>query len=118
MDESGIRPAGDALALRMAAAPRLAAGEAAHARLEQWLAEIAATPAGGTLARLLTDHPTVRTLIAALADGAPYLWDLACADPARLAGLLQSEPDRRFVDLLADATRGLAAAAGGAQVRR
>ena len=47
------------LARRIAAAPQLSSAEAAHARVEDWLAEIAGTAAGKALARLLADHPTV-----------------------------------------------------------
>jgi len=93
------------LARRITVAPKLSAAEAAHARVEDWLAEIARAPAGKTLGRLFADHPTVKTLMAALAEGSPYLWELACADRERLVAILESEPERRFGDLLADARR-------------
>ena len=46
----------DALARRIASAPQLRAPDAAHARVADWLAEIAETSAGEVLARLLAEH--------------------------------------------------------------
>ena len=111
--------AGEAsLARRIVAAPRLSSAEAAHARVEEWLAEIAGTAAGRALARLLADHPTVKTLVAALADGSPYLFDLARADGERLLAMLASEPELRFRELIADARRMIPAAGDDAEVMR
>ncbi len=111
--------AGEAsLARRIVAAPRLSSAEAAHARVEEWLAEIAGTAAGRALARLLADHPTVKTLVAALADGSPYLFDLARADGERLLAILASEPELRFRELIADARRMIPAAGNDTEVMR
>jgi [glutamine synthetase] adenylyltransferase / [glutamine synthetase]-adenylyl-L-tyrosine phosphorylase len=111
--------AGEAsLARRIVAAPLLSSAAAAHARVEEWLAEVAGTAAGRALARLLADHPTVKTLVAALADGSPYLFDLARADCERLLALLVSEPERRFRELIAEAARMIAAAGDEAEVMR
>src|SRR6266540_657829 len=106
------------LARRITVAPKLSAAEAAHARVEDWLAEIARAPAGKTLGRLFADHPTVKTLMAALAEGSPYLWELACADRERLVAILESEPERRFGDLLADARRMIPTIGDEAEVTR
>ena len=106
------------LARRVTAAPYLSDAGEAHARLEIWLAEIAGTPAGKVLERLLADHPKINALIAGLAEGSPHLWDLTRADPARLVTLLQSDPDRRFDAILAGATRAIAAATDEAEVMR
>jgi glutamate-ammonia-ligase adenylyltransferase len=105
------------LARRIVAAPALSSAEAAQARLGDWLAEIAGSAAGRALAELFADHPTVRSLIAALADGSPYLFDLARADGERLAALLACEPELRFRELLADARRTIPAA-GEAEAMR
>ncbi len=78
-------------------------------RVADWLAEIAPTAAGSELARLFADHPAVEDLIARFAQGAPYLWDLVRADPARLAALLASDPGERFEAILAQAARAAAA---------
>jgi glutamate-ammonia-ligase adenylyltransferase len=108
----------DALARRIAAAPYLRAPDAAHARVEEWLAEIADAPAGRALARLLADHPTLNALIAGLAEGSPDLWDRARAAPERLLALLEAAPERRFDDILVGARRAIAATRDEAQVMR
>ena len=118
MNESGTHETKGTLAQRTVAAPQLTAAEVAHARVERWLAEIASSAAGRTLARLLAAHPTLNTLMAGVAEGSPYLWELARADPERLVALLESEPERRFHDLLADAARLIPAAGDEAEVMR
>jgi len=85
------------------ALPRVPAADAAQARVSAWLADIAVEPAAAALAGLLADQAAVRGLIAGFAEGAPYLWDLARAEPARLLTLLQSDPDARFDEILAGA---------------
>jgi glutamate-ammonia-ligase adenylyltransferase len=95
------------LARRIAAAP-LHAADTAPARVQDWLAEIAGTPAGKTLPRLLAAHPTLNALVTGLAEGSPYLWDLIRGEPERLVALLESEPERRFDDIIAQATREIA----------
>lgn len=77
--------------------------------VEAWLAEIAHTAAGATLRTMLAERPKVQALLAGLAEGSPYLWDLARADPERLTALLESDPDCRLEAIIADATRGIAA---------
>ena len=100
---------GGSLAQGITTAPQLRAADADHARVHHWLAEIAGTPAGKTLAQLFAAHPMLGTLMMGLAEGSPYLWELARADPERLAVLLESEPERRFDDVLADTRRASAA---------
>src|SRR4051794_5090141 len=106
------------LARRIAAAPSLADAEAAHARVEGWIAELAATPAGETLKRVLADHPIVGALLAGVVEGSPHLWDMARSDPERLAAILQCDPDSRFDAILSNATRAIAAASEEAEVMR
>jgi glutamate-ammonia-ligase adenylyltransferase len=106
------------LARRIAAAPSLGDAEAAHARVEGWIGELAGTPVGETLKRLLADHPIVGALLAGVAEGSPHLWDMVRADPERLVAILQCDPDSRFDSILADATRAIAAAAEEAEVMR
>jgi glutamate-ammonia-ligase adenylyltransferase len=106
------------LARRIAAAPRLLAENEARARVTGWLAEISHDPAGKTLKRLLADHPMLNSVLAGIAEGSPYLWELARADPVRLAILFKSDPERRFATILADATRAIAATDDDAAVMR
>src|SRR5258708_24382647 len=98
--EQSTLQAGRLLATSIAL-PRVPASDAAQARVSDWLADIAEQPAAAALARLLADQAAVRGLIVGFAEGAPYLWDLARAEPARLLTLLQSDPDARFDEILA-----------------
>jgi [glutamine synthetase] adenylyltransferase / [glutamine synthetase]-adenylyl-L-tyrosine phosphorylase len=106
------------LARRIAVAPPLHAAEEARARVEDWLAEIAATPAGAALRHLLAEHPALTALLAALAEGSPYLWELARKEPQRLLALLEADPERCFDDGLAAARRTIAATRDEAEVMR
>ena len=67
------------------------------------MAKISGTPVGAALKRALADHPNLFALIAGLAEGSPYLWELVRADPDRLVALLDSDPDRRLNAIIADA---------------
>src|SRR5271155_218054 len=99
MEHSTTRPAEPAdraeasLARRIELAARLGLllGAEAQARVAAWLREIAVEPAGATLAQLLRDHPGVNRLIVGFAESAPYLWELARAEPVRLVTLLESD---------------------------
>src|SRR5712692_9502192 len=86
-------PAGRTLAHRIAAAPLSSAPMEARRKISAWLTEIARTAAGKNLKRLLAGSPKLQSLTEGLADGSPYLWELASAEPARLLALLQSDPD-------------------------
>jgi [glutamine synthetase] adenylyltransferase / [glutamine synthetase]-adenylyl-L-tyrosine phosphorylase len=103
---------------RIVAAPQLCAPHQADARISGWLAEIVGAPAGKTIERLLDEHPTVGALIAGLADGSPYLWQLTRAEPQRLVALLESEPERRFDELLGETARRVDATDDEAEVMR
>jgi [glutamine synthetase] adenylyltransferase / [glutamine synthetase]-adenylyl-L-tyrosine phosphorylase len=118
MDRGALDSGQGLLAWRVTAAPCLAAPDAAHARVVGWLAEIADTPAGKALTRLLADHPILAALIAGLAEGSPDLWDRARAAPQRLLALLEAEPARRFDDILVHAKQAIAATRDEAQVMR
>lgn len=88
---------------RMTTAPQMIDPERpcpAYLDFEQCVA--AASPSSGQegLSELL-GHGLVRRLIAAIAEGSPYLMNLIRRDPDRLEGLLRSCPDRRL-DLLRD----------------
>ncbi|KQZ01638.1 bifunctional glutamine-synthetase adenylyltransferase/deadenyltransferase [Pseudolabrys sp. Root1462] len=99
--------AGLTLAERIVSAPFLNDGEAAHARVADWLN--AATEAA-ELRALLTARPMVATLIASLAESSPFLWDLVTADPARFLALMNADPDAHLAGLLATQGRSAAAA--------
>ena len=111
-------PPESTLAQRMVAAPCLTAAREAHARVADWLAEIADSPAGKTLARRVADHPMLDALLAGIAEGSPYLWDLVEAAPERLASLLAAAPERRFDEMLAATMQAIAASTDEACVMR
>ena len=92
------------LARQIAAAPCVEAGEEARARLTDWLAEVADAPAGDALRRLIAGNPALEALLTGLAGGSSYLWDLVRASPQRLLALIEAEPERRFADILAEAS--------------
>ncbi len=104
------QPAGQRLASAVTDAPRLADREAAQDRLAEWLSDIARSAAGKSLKQLIGDAPKAEALLLGLADGSPYLWDLAMADPDRLLRLLTSEPDGHLSALLMKSAKAVAAA--------
>jgi glutamate-ammonia-ligase adenylyltransferase len=104
------------LAPRVVSAPALSAPDAARKRFDDWLGELGSDPATATLRRLLAAHPPVRALLLGLADASPYLWELASVDPARLAGLLESDPDVRLDVIVAEALTAIAATTDEARV--
>src|SRR6516225_7375776 len=106
------------LVRRIGAAPQLQAADEARARVNEWLAEIVDLPAGKTLTRLAAAHPRLAALMTGLADGSPYLWGLVRASPERFVALLEAEPERRFRDILADASGAIAATRDEAEVMR
>ena len=110
--------AGSSLAARISTAPHLPEILAARRKCDEWLAGIAGIEAGKTLAHIFKTFPKTRTLIAGVADYSPYLWDMAESDPDRLAALLQSSPDDRFVQLLHDTRIALAATEDEADAMR
>ena len=85
------------------AAPHALADDAGRTRVAAWLFELVDDDAARTLRHIVAVHPPVRALIDAVASSSTYLWDLVRADPARLAALLQSDPDERLAHMRADA---------------
>ena len=77
-------------ALAVTDAPRLTDRKAAQARFAEWLAETGRKPAGKALKSLLAASPKVEALLLGLADGSPYLWDLAAAAPATSRARIES----------------------------
>lgn len=98
-----------ALVRRFAAAPSTASPAGAAARVAQWTTGIARTPAGKALKPLIAEHPALKAMLQAVADGSPYLWDLATADPQRLLRLLTADPDAHLAALLQETGAAVAA---------
>src|SRR5262245_25196100 len=97
------------LAERVAEAPRLASAKEAKARLAEWLAGIARNEPGKALKRLIEGAPKVEALLAGLADGSPFLWELATADAPRLLAVLNADLDTHLAALLSRAARAVPA---------
>jgi glutamate-ammonia-ligase adenylyltransferase len=106
------------LAQQVVEAPRLFAPKEARARVAGWLAEIGRTEPGKALKRLNAASTKVEALLAGIADGSPFLWDLAAADPARLARILDSDPDAHFASLLQGTSRAVSATKDEAEAMR
>src|SRR5215471_11936904 len=111
---SGQAEADRSLAGRIVTAPQLQSASDARKRLNVWLTDIGKgrrKAAANTISELLRSKPKVRDLMLGLAEGSPFLWDLAGGDPRRLADLLQADPDQRLQILCQDMIQGVASAA-------
>jgi glutamate-ammonia-ligase adenylyltransferase len=89
-----------------------------HSRVTEWFSGIGRTAAGKAIAALAKAHPPLANLLGGVADAAPYLWDLAGADPARFLRLLSRDVEEEFAALLATARQAAAAAKGSAALMR
>ncbi|CAH1669698.1 MULTISPECIES: bifunctional [glutamine synthetase] adenylyltransferase/[glutamine synthetase]-adenylyl-L-tyrosine phosphorylase [unclassified Chelatococcus] len=76
--------------------------EAAGRRLDDLIADVARHVPSLQLAERLTQWPSARDMLLALADHSSFLWSLATADPARLLGLLNDDPETRRQRILAE----------------
>jgi len=97
---------------RIGTAPLLADHEAARERFDTWLRD----SESDDLHVILDGTPAVRALLIGLADGSPYLWDLASTDAVRLVRLLNAEPETHLATLLAETGARVPAAADDAEV--
>jgi glutamate-ammonia-ligase adenylyltransferase len=98
------------LAVRVATAPLLSSPKEARHKVGAWLRDIGRTAAGRNLKQLLAGSKPLLSLLEGIADGSPYLWDLASAEPARLLLLLHSDPDDRLATLLSTTATAVAGA--------
>ena len=107
-------PSSATLAASIKAAPKLFNPKGARACVDGWLAEIARTRSGKALKELLAPSKSrtlgVAGVVAGIAEGSPYLWDLIRADPERFLALLEADPEVRFAALLAEMEHGARAA--------
>src|SRR5437763_1311595 len=96
------------LAGRIKTAPKPSAPDEAHARVAEWLAEIARGGAGKAIRQLFVPakgNSKLADMVAAIAQGSPYLWDLIRHDPDRFLAVLESEPEAQFAALIAEVER-------------
>jgi glutamate-ammonia-ligase adenylyltransferase len=106
------------LASAIAHAPKLSDRAAARVRVTEWLDEVGRSAAGKALSRLLDGAAKTEALILGLADGSPYLWELASSKPARLLALLNSDPDAHLSGLLAKFAKAIDATGDEAEAMR
>jgi glutamate-ammonia-ligase adenylyltransferase len=105
------------LAGRMAGAvPR--ASRQGRTAVSGWLSGIAPTAPGKALVALLAEHAALKKTLEGIALSAPYLWDLARADPARLLRLLANDPETELAALVVGMREAVAAAKSAAAVMR
>jgi len=119
--KSGKRPISKgedgALVRRLAGAlPRVSAQ--GGKRSAEWLSSIAGSAAGKALKSLIPAQPRLGALLSGIAGASPYLWDLICADPARLLRLLTTNPEAELAALLKATQRSGATARGTASLMR
>jgi glutamate-ammonia-ligase adenylyltransferase len=89
-----------------------------RARMRQWLAGSARTTAGRALAASVAKHPPAAIILGAIAETAPYLWDLVQADPARALSFFGKDPEEKFAALIDETRKAAAAARGSAPLMR
>src|ERR671916_3322713 len=80
------------LAERIASPPPLADAKRAQAKLADLLARAKETPGSEALLPYL-EKGSFRDLLLAIADHSPFLWQLAMAEPARLARFASEAPE-------------------------
>jgi glutamate-ammonia-ligase adenylyltransferase len=91
------------LAARLASAPLVGDTAVAGQRLEDLLAH-------EEVAALASAVPLVGRILAGIAGGSPFLYDLALGDPPRLARLFLEAPEERLQALIRDTRAAVAAA--------
>ena len=95
----GTRTVGPALADRISTAPKPVNRTAARARVSDWIAGLG-SPEAKSIKGLLANYPTVSTILEGIAEGSPYLWELARHEPKRLLRVLQADPDKHLSAIL------------------
>ncbi|MGE0750240.1 MAG: bifunctional [glutamine synthetase] adenylyltransferase/[glutamine synthetase]-adenylyl-L-tyrosine phosphorylase [Variibacter sp.] len=112
-----VEGSGASLASHVVAAPQLSSAARARETVAEWLASLqdADVALHGRLAALLAANTKLRTLLEALSESAPFLWDLASRDATRLVAILDSDPDAGFAALLVDAAAAMRTASSEAE---
>jgi [glutamine synthetase] adenylyltransferase / [glutamine synthetase]-adenylyl-L-tyrosine phosphorylase len=82
----------------------------ARKAVSEWLSEVDRGTSDKALESLVEDHRALATVMAGIAEAAPYLWDLIRADLPRTVRLLTHEPEAALATLLAETYRAAAAA--------
>ena len=115
---SKAKPGGGAsLAARIVVAPQLSDADSARRRVAEWLGGLPPDE-GRALNALLAAHPLIVTLLEALSESSPFLWEVVSQDATRLLRVLQSDPETHFTALLAEHGRAAATSLDDMQAMR
>lgn len=115
---SPASPVSQALAAAIRTAPYPSGEASARRKFDEWFSGIAEAAGAHPLKKIFQSHAQAEALIAGLAAYSPYLWELASAEPDRLAAILQTSPDERFRTLLQDTNAALIATQDEAEAMR
>src|SRR5262249_38948205 len=77
------------------------------AHIESEIAALASGAAQGAALPEILQRPDVKDLLAGVLAGSPYLSGVIRRDPARLARVLGTPPEHRFIDLKAELAAAL-----------
>ena len=94
------------------------ASPSGRAQVAEWLASIGRTASGEALSALVAAYPALAKTLAGIAKSAPYIWQLARADPARLSQLLSNDPETEWTARLSALRENAGAATGTAAIMR
>jgi glutamate-ammonia-ligase adenylyltransferase len=111
------RTAHDATLLRRLAGALPLPSTQGSARVSEFLASHKRNAAIRALQSLAAIHAPLARVLGAIAEAAPYLWDLIVSDPPRLVRLLRSDPDAALDDLLATVRAAAATSSQGDVMR-
>ncbi|ALK10097.1 bifunctional [glutamine synthetase] adenylyltransferase/[glutamine synthetase]-adenylyl-L-tyrosine phosphorylase [Blastochloris viridis] len=103
--------AASALAVRLTAAPLVGDPAASEPRLDDLLKH-------DDVAALVDAYPLARRVLAGIAGGSPFLYDLAATDPARLVRLFTSAPEERLAALIEETRAAVVASPDDAGAMR
>ena len=115
--KKSTKSASHSLAARIRESPRLAEPKRAKSLIAD-LMKSADRKVATRLDALLTMHPKARRLLKGIADGSPFLWELARTDPARLLALLKARPEARLAEIIEQAPPSARAVRDEAELMR
>jgi glutamate-ammonia-ligase adenylyltransferase len=109
--DANVRSA--SLAALFVTGPYLSVPDAAEERLSDWLSGLASGQAR-EFENLFVQFPHAKRIFAGIAEASLYLFDLVRADTDRALRILQSQPDRHLIELIADVRQGVQTASNEA----
>jgi [glutamine synthetase] adenylyltransferase / [glutamine synthetase]-adenylyl-L-tyrosine phosphorylase len=101
------------LAARFVDGPHVSAPDQAEQRLADWLTGLAPEQAAA-IDDLIVRFPLAGAILFGIAEASPYLFDLVCADAARLIRLFDCEPESYLAQLVEGTCRDVSEASSEA----